>query len=88
MRDDKFNTTAGIVNLHPTKGAHWVMISNQFFCSYGFAPPVNITQQNKRGIFSENQIQKKDSCCAAYCLLRIFKQIKSKNCPNFKWETM
>ena len=31
MRDDKFTTTAGIVNLHPTKEAHWVMFSDKFF---------------------------------------------------------
>ena len=42
-RDDKFTTTAGIVNLHPTKGTHWVMFINQiYFDSFGFAPPVNI----------------------------------------------
>ena len=28
MRDDKFTTTSGIVNLHPTKGTHWVMYKN------------------------------------------------------------
>ena len=28
MRDDKFTTTSGIVNLHPTKGTHWVMFVN------------------------------------------------------------
>ena len=69
MRDDTFTTTARIVNLHPTKGAHWVMFCQiKLFYSYGFAPPVKITQQINRGIYSENQIQKNDSCCAAYCL--------------------
>ena len=29
MRDDKFNTTSGIVNLHPSVGTHWVMCTNQ-----------------------------------------------------------
>ena len=28
MRDDKFTTDSGIVNLHPTKGTHWVMFVN------------------------------------------------------------
>ena len=28
MRDDNFTTTAGIVNLHPTKGTHWVLYTN------------------------------------------------------------
>ena len=69
MRDDKFITTSGIVNLHPTKGTHWVMFVNEFyFDSYGFPPPLNITKQINNGIYSEYQIQKDDSFCAAYCL--------------------
>ena len=74
MRDDKFTTTssgsfAGIVNLHPTKGTHWVMFINAFyFDSYGCPPPLNIMKQIKNGFYSEYQIQKKDSYCAAYCL--------------------
>ena len=31
MRDDKFTTTSGIVNLHPTKGTHWVIFVNEFY---------------------------------------------------------
>ena len=31
MRDDKFTTPSGIINLHPTEGTHWVMYSNQLF---------------------------------------------------------
>ena len=43
MRDDKFTTTSGIVNLHPTKGTHWVMFVNEFyFDSYGCPLPTNI----------------------------------------------
>ena len=30
MGDDKFTTTSGIVNLHPTKGTHWVMFVTEF----------------------------------------------------------
>ena len=30
MRDDAFTTTAGIINLHPTQGTHWVMFSIKF----------------------------------------------------------
>ena len=26
MRDDKFTTPSGTVNLHPTKGTHWVIL--------------------------------------------------------------
>ena len=36
MTDDTFTTTAGAVNLHPTKGTHWVMFTNKnYFDSYG-----------------------------------------------------
>ena len=73
MRDDKFTTTAGIVNLHPAKATHWVKLSNQNCLDFfGFAPPVNITKQNSGGIYSENQIQKNDRCCAAYCLYVLY----------------
>ena len=73
MRDDKFTTTSGIVNLHPTKGTHWVMFTNQnYFDSYGCPPPLNITKQINNGIYSEYQIQKDDSYCAAYCLYVLY----------------
>ena len=73
MRDDKFITTSGIVNLHPTKGKHWVMFTNQnYFDSYGCPQPLNITKQINNGIYSEYQIQKDDSYCAAYCLYVLY----------------
>ena len=68
MTDDKFTTTAGIVNLHPTKGTHWVLFVTEFyFDSYGSPPPINKLNHIKKGIYSEYQIQKNDSYCAAYC---------------------
>ena len=73
MRDDKFTTTSGIVNLHPTKGTHWVMFSDKFyFDSYGCPSPTNILNHIKKGIYSEYQIQKNDSYCAAYCLYVLY----------------
>ena len=73
MRDDKFITTSGTVNLHPTKGTHWVMFINEYyFDSYGCPPPLNITKQIINGIYSEYQIQKDDSYCAAYCLYVLY----------------
>ena len=73
MRDGKFTTTSGIVNLHPTKGTHWVMFINEYyFDSYGCPPPLNITKQINNGIYSEYQIQKDDSYCAAYCLYVLY----------------
>ena len=45
-KDDKFTTTSGIVNLHPTKGTHCVMFYDKFyFDSYGCSRPVNIMKQ-------------------------------------------
>ena len=39
MRDGKFITKDGIVNLDPTKSAHWVTyLSEKFFVFYGCAP--------------------------------------------------
>ena len=78
MRDDKLTTTssggfAGIVNLHPTKGTHWVMFINEFyFDSYGCPPPLNIMSFIKYGFYSEYQIQKNDRYCAAYCLYVLY----------------
>ena len=68
MRDDKFTTPSGKVDLHPSKGTHWVMFSNQnYFDSYGCPPPLNIENQIDGGIYSEYLIQKNESYCAAYC---------------------
>ena len=73
MRDDKVTTTAGIVNLHPTEGTHWVLYTNKnHFVSFGCPPPVNITKQIIGGIHSEYQIQKDDSYLAADCLYVLY----------------
>ena len=73
MRDDKFTTDSGIVNLHPTKGTHWVMYTNKhYFDSYGCPPPLNIMSFINKGIYSEYQIQKDDSHCAVYCLYVLY----------------
>ena len=39
MGDDKFITTSGIVNLHPTKGTHWVMFVNEFCLFFWLSTP-------------------------------------------------
>ena len=82
MRDDKFTTTSGIVNLHPSVGTHWVLYTNQnYFELYGCPPPTNILNHINNGIYSEYKIQKDDSYCAAYCLyvLYLTKVIGFKN---------
>ena len=73
MRDDKFTTDSGIVNLHPSVGTHWVMfIKEYYFNSYGCPPPINILNYLNIGQYSEYQIQKNDSYCAAYCLYVLY----------------
>ena len=40
LRDGSFSSDIGIVNLHPSKGTHWVCYTNEsYFDSYGSAPP-------------------------------------------------
>ena len=52
--------------------------NKNYFDSYGRPPPVNITKQIITqsafvgGIYSEYQIQKDDSYCAAYCLYVLY----------------
>ena len=76
-RDDNFTTPSGIVNLHPTKGTHWVMLFNEFyFDSYSCPPLLNIMSSITNGFYSEYQnqelLQKNDSYCAAYCLYVLY----------------
>ena len=68
MRDDKFTTTTGIVNLHPTKETHWVMLVNEFYYD-SVHHQINIMSFINNGFYSEYQIQKNDSYSAAYFLL-------------------
>ena len=83
MRDDKFTTTTGTVDLHPTKGTHWVMFTNQtYFDSYGCPPPTNILNLNNKGINSKYQIQKYNSFCAAFCLYVLY----LTQCLGFKMQ--
>ena len=55
------------------------MYTNQnYFDSYECPPPLNIPKQINNGIYSEYQIHKNDSYCAAYCLYVLYlPQIKS-----------
>ena len=40
LRDDSFQSSSGIVNLHPSKGTHWVCYINEnYFDSYGCVSP-------------------------------------------------
>ena len=42
LRDGRFESDLGIVNLHPPKGTHWVCYINEYyFDSYGVVCPKN-----------------------------------------------
>ena len=77
LRDGPFSTDIGLVNLHPTKGTHWVCYINQnYFDSYGVVCPKKLSKfiikRNGHCLYSEYKIQgltnKRDSYCASYCL--------------------
>ena len=45
LRDGPFESDIGIVNLHPSKGTHWVTYVNEnYFDSYGCAPPKKLSK--------------------------------------------
>ena len=77
LRDGPFKSDIGIVNLHPSKGTHWVTYINEnYFDSYGCVSPKKpskfIIKRNGYCLYSEYQIQKNDSFCASYCLYIIY----------------
>ena len=64
LRDGPFKSDIGIVNLHPSKGTHWVFYINEnYFDSYGVVCPKELSKFIRKGngycIYSEYQIQKK-----------------------------
>ena len=64
LRDRPFSTDIGTVNLHPSKGTHWVCYINEnYFDSYGCVCPKKLSKFiiKRKGycLFSEYQIQKK-----------------------------
>ena len=81
LRDGPFSSDIGIVNLHPSKGTHWVCYINEnYFDSYGCSPPKKLSKfiikRNGFCLYSEYKIQsltsKRDSYCASYCLYIIY----------------
>ena len=66
-----------MVNLHPSKGQHWVSYLNEkYFDANGCAPPKKISKfiikRSAYCLHSEYQIQKNYSFCARYCLYIIY----------------
>ena len=81
LRDGPFSSDIGIVNLHPSKGTHWVCYINEnYFDSYGCSPPKKLSKfiikRNGFCLYSEYKIQslksKRDSYCASYSLYIIY----------------
>ena len=77
LRDGSFSSDIGIVNLHPSRGTHWVCYINEnYFDSYGCVPPKNLSKfiikRNGFCLYSEYQIHKNDNYCARYCLYIIY----------------
>ena len=77
LRDGPFSSDIGIVNLHPSRGTHWVTYINEnYFDSYGVVCPKKLSKfiikRNGFCLYSEYQIQKNDSFCASYCLYIIY----------------
>ena len=77
LRDGPFKSDIGFVNLHPSKGTHWVCyIYENYFDSYGVVCPKKLSKfiikRNGYCLYSEYQIQKNDSYCASYCLYIIY----------------
>ena len=74
LRDVPFSTDIGIVNLHPTRGTHWVCYINEnYFDSYGCSPPQKLSKffikRYGHGFYSEYKIHgltsKRDSYCSS-----------------------
>ena len=77
FRDGDFLKSYVIVNLHPSRGTHWVMYNKDcYFDSYGCSPPKKLLNylkiKHKKCIYSEYQVQKNDSFCASYCLYILY----------------
>ena len=77
LRDGPFSCDIGLVNLHPSKGTHWICYINEnYFDSYGCVCPKKLSKfvikRNGNCLYSEYQIQKKDSFCASYCFYIIY----------------
>ena len=77
LRDGPFSSDIGIVNLHPSKGSHWVCyIKESSFDSYGCVCPKKLSKfilkRNGYCLYSVYQIQKNDSFCASYCLYILY----------------
>ena len=63
LRDGPFEIDIGIVNLHPSKGTHWIAyINGKYLDSYGCASPETLSKfiikRNGYCLYSEYQMKK------------------------------
>ena len=77
LRDGPFKSDIGVVNLHPSKGSHWICYINEsYFDSYGVVCPKKLSKfiikRNGYCLYSEYQIRKDDRYYASYCLYIIY----------------
>ena len=80
QRDGPFSCDIGIVNLHPFRGSHWVVIHKRkilrFLWLFTSSKTKFIIKRNGHCLFSEYKIQgltnKGDIYCASYCLFIIY----------------
>ena len=77
LRDGPFESDIGIVNLHQSRGTHWICYINEnYFDSYGCVPSKKLSKfiikRNGFCLYSEYQRQKNDSYCASYCLYIVY----------------
>ena len=81
LKDGPFSGDIRVVNLHPSKGTHWVCYINEnFFDSYGCAPPQKLTnffiERSGHCFYSEYEVKglksERDSYCATYCLYILY----------------
>ena len=81
LRNGRFSSDLGIINIHLSRGTHWVCCINEnYFDSYDCSPPQKLSKfiikRNGCCLYSEYKIQgltnKRDLYCASYCLYLIF----------------
>ena len=81
LRAGPFQFDIGIVNLHPSKGTHWVAYKNEkYFESYGCVRSMKLARFIKKRyghwLYSESEIQgltnKRDSFCGGFCSYIIY----------------
>ena len=81
LRDGPFESDIGIVNLHPTKGTHWVCYINEnYFDSYVCVCPKKLSKFTIKRygycLYSEYKIQgltsKRNSYWSSHCLFVIY----------------